>query len=175
MNYLDNPFVWLYRFRHRCGYGVHSPFAYHFLSDVVYERTPYNLYQDLDGSLPLSEHFRVRKILHLLLRISNWWQPDTIVAPDMVERYWDYLHAGCVRAHRRESLSGEGRTVCFLNHPKDGFQKHINADMVLVMDDFRKNRDWFFSLPTVLTFDLYDVGIAFFDPKYNKQDYIVNF
>ena len=29
---LKRPFIWLYRFRHRCGYGVHSPFAFNLIT-----------------------------------------------------------------------------------------------------------------------------------------------
>ena len=41
------PFIWLARFRHRCGYGVHSPFAFHLITGVIYEKTPYYKYAAL--------------------------------------------------------------------------------------------------------------------------------
>lgn len=44
---LKRPFIWLSRFRHRCGYGVHSPFAFGLITDVVYERRPYYAYANL--------------------------------------------------------------------------------------------------------------------------------
>ena len=44
---LLHPFVWLLRFRHRRGYGVHSPFAFNFITDVVYQRLPYYKYCEL--------------------------------------------------------------------------------------------------------------------------------
>ena len=34
---LKRPFIWLRRFRHRCGYGVHSPFAFNLITQVIYE------------------------------------------------------------------------------------------------------------------------------------------
>ena len=37
---LKRPFIWLSRFRHRCGYGVHSPFAFSLITQVIYESTP---------------------------------------------------------------------------------------------------------------------------------------
>ena len=46
---------------------------------------------------------------------------------------------------------------------------------MLVVDNLRQHHAWFASLPAVLTFDLWDMGIAFFDSRYNKQHYIVNF
>ena len=44
---LKRPFIWLRRFRHRCGYGVHSPFAFNLITQVIYENTPYYKYKDL--------------------------------------------------------------------------------------------------------------------------------
>ena len=44
---LKRPFIWLYRFRHRCGYGVHSPFAFNLITHVIYETTPYYKYKEL--------------------------------------------------------------------------------------------------------------------------------
>ena len=44
---LKRPFIWLSRFRHRCGYGVHSPFAFNLITQVIYESTPYYKYRDL--------------------------------------------------------------------------------------------------------------------------------
>lgn len=44
---LKRPFIWLSRFRHRCGYGVHSPFAFNLITQVIYESTPYYRYKDL--------------------------------------------------------------------------------------------------------------------------------
>ena len=43
---LKRPFIWLSRFRHRCGYGVHSPFAFNLITQVIYESTPYYKYKD---------------------------------------------------------------------------------------------------------------------------------
>ena len=44
---IKRPFIWLSRFRYRCGYGVHSPFAFSLITDVIYEYTPYYAYHAL--------------------------------------------------------------------------------------------------------------------------------
>lgn len=46
--FLKRPFIWMLRFRHRCGYGVHSPFAFNLITQVIYESTPYYKYKDLE-------------------------------------------------------------------------------------------------------------------------------
>ena len=57
----------------------------------------------------------------------------------------------------------------------DDMKNTPNEFDVLMTDHLSKNREWFQNLPAIVTFDLYDIGIAFFDTKYNKQHYIVNF
>ena len=133
MQKVTNPLIWLARFRHRKGYGVHSPFAFRFITDVIYESHPYYGYALLDRGLPLSMRLRVRRGLHLLLRIANHLQP------------------------------------C------DEALEHLGEHSVLLLDNLHLHRDWFKSIPSVVSFDLYDFGIAFFDKQYNKQYYKVNF
>ncbi|MBO7068282.1 MAG: hypothetical protein J6W52_06340 [Bacteroidaceae bacterium] len=176
MKRFTNPFIWLRRIRHRCGYGVHSPFAYRFITEVLYMDLPYYAYDELDKELPLSDMFRVRKILHMLLRLSNWRQPGVIAclspsSPNVKH----YLHAGCKKAMLTDHLP-EGRVdMCWLDAPEERILAHIYEHSVLILDHLDKHREWFNGLPSVVTFDLYDIGIAFFDTKYNKQHYIINF
>lgn len=171
----SNPLVWLRRFRHRCGYGVHSPFAFRFITDILYMRLPYYAYEEMDKNLPFECMFRVRKILHMLLRLSNWRQPSVIVclsAPAYVEQY---LRAGCKKADLMDHIPREQVDLCWLSEPDDEVIKHLNTHSVLVLDHLDLHKEWFLGLPAVVTFDLYDTGIAFFDTDYNKQHYIVNF
>ncbi len=53
------------------GYGVHSPFAYHFITRVLRERLPYYDFDKL-GELPI----RVRHA-RLLYRLTDFFQPAT--------------------------------------------------------------------------------------------------
>ena len=172
---LTNPFVWLCRIRHRCGYGVHSPFAFKFLVNVLYEKSPYYAYEELDKGLTLKDRFRVRKILHLLLRISNWRQPDVILClankPEVVR----YLEAGRKKARITDSIPEGKVDLCCLDEPNEDVLPHLHEHSILILDHLNKYNEWFNSLPSVVSFDLYDVGIAFFDTKYNKQHYIINF
>ena len=59
---LKRPFIWLYRFRHRCGYGVHSPFAFNLITHVIYETTPYYKYKECNIFRNLGNIFRNRGI-----------------------------------------------------------------------------------------------------------------
>ena len=172
---LTNPLIWLYRFRHRCGYGVHSPYAFHFITEVIYETASYYAYKELDRNLSCKNRFRVRKILHMLLRISNWRQPDVIVCLSAPPYVSGYLQAGCKKAEIKDSIPEGQIDMCWLGEPNEGVLSHLHEHSVLLLDNLDEHRAWFNHLPSVVSFDLYDIGIAFFDTKYNKQRYIVNF
>jgi len=175
MQKVTNPLVWLARFRHRCGYGVHSPFAFRFITDVIYERSPYYAYRELDKALPISMRLRQRKGLHLLLRLANHLQPKTIVLPR--NGWWEkrYLLSGCRSANIQCGWPVGEVSMCLLYEPDDEALQHMGEHSVLLLDNLNRHREWFQGLPSVVSFDLYDLGIAFFDKQYNKQYYIVNF
>ena len=175
MKKLTNPLVWVKRFRHRCGYGVHSPFAFHFITDVIYERHPLYAYRELDRRLPLSMRMRRRKGLHLLLRLANHLQPDIIMLPR--DAWWEkrYLLSGCRRASILCQWPEGEVAMCLLHEPSDEALHHLGQHSVLLLNNLHRHRDWFRQLPSQVSFDLYDLGIAFFDTQYNKQYYKVNF
>ena len=175
MNMLTNPLVWLRRFRHRCGYGVHSPFAFRFLTEVVYERSPYYAYAELDASLRWWQRWRIRRSLHLLFRMANRLQPSQIVVDKESPLATRYMLAACRRATLGNNLDATMPALCFLGQPDNAIATRLQPGSVLVMDHLRQHREWFRSLPATVTFDLYDLGIAFFYPELNKQHYIVSF
>ena len=175
MQKITNPLVWLARFRHRKGYGVHSPFAFRFITDVVYEDHPYYAYRELDRELPFYMRLRQGRGLHLLLRLANHLQPETIVVP--ADCLWErrYLQSGCRKASIQSEWPEGEVGMCLLQKPTDEALQHMGEHSVLLLDNLNRYRDWFRSLPSVVSFDLYDLGIAFFDKQYNKQYYVVNF
>lgn len=175
MNMLDNPLVWLRRIRHRCGYGVHSPFAFRFLTDVVYERTPYYAYSTLDASLPLAYSMRRQKGLHLMFRIANWLQPAVAVVPQEVCHERRYLQAGCRHALVMAHAPACGADLIVLREPDEQAVQMVRAGGVLILDNLQQHREWFRRLPAALTFDLYDLGVAIYEERLTKQHYIINF
>lgn len=175
MNMLDNPLVWLMRIRHRCGYGVHSPFAFRFLTDVVYERTPYYAYSTLDASLPLAYGMRRKKGLHLMFRIANWLQPAVAVVPQEACHERRYLQAGCRHAIVMAHAPACGADLIVLREPDERAAQMVRAGGVLILDNLQQHREWFRRLPATVTFDLYDLGVAIYEERLTKQHYIINF
>ena len=180
MRHFGNPFIWLLRFRNRCGYGVHSPFAFKLITEVMYERLPYYRFAQLDADLPWLWRFRKKKVLHLFFRLTNWFQPQRTVFLGKCPLAQAYIAAACPRAVRQTEVpqceDGQ-KALFFLESPDNKVIPALHSATMLVLDNLDKhhNRQWFASLPAVVRFDLYDVGIAFFDPQYHPQNYTVNF
>lgn len=204
--FCKRPFIWLARFRHRCGYGVHSPFAFHLITGVIYEKTPYYKYAALQEEEKRlaperpkdwrSEPLRVKR---LLFRLVNYARPETIVDAGRQSASGLYLRAG------REGAIYTAAT--------DLDELFLEADVpvdFLYLHDWRRPRfvEEVFRLCVTrtrgcsvfviegirytasmrrlwkamkqdercgITFDLYDLGIIFFDRTKIKQHYLVNF
>ena len=82
--YLKRPLIWLSRFRYRCGYGVHSPFAFSLITDVIYEKMPYYAYDLLKAEQKKRITTQgwekgIPRINRLLFRLVNKVQPATII------------------------------------------------------------------------------------------------
>ena len=203
---LKRPFIWLRRFRHRRGYGVHSPFAFNFITNVIYERTPYYKYDELLVSQKEQANqkdcgwdYETGKVKRLLFRVVNYCQPVTIVdagclsasslylkaakegadytaAADLSELFLeadvpvDFLY---VHDYRRPEFVEEVFNLCASRSTQrsvfvvEGI-RYTPSMMALWKRLVRHER-------AGITFDLYDLGIVFFDKTKNKQDYIVNF
>lgn len=71
---------WCRRFRHRKGYGVHSPSDFFLITSVIYEDMPFYAYDKLANASSLKEfpHYR-EKVNRLLFRLVNHFRPSTLV------------------------------------------------------------------------------------------------
>lgn len=203
---LKRPFIWLLRFRHRCGYGVHSPFAFNLITQVVYESTPYYKYKDLaaeEKQLAAQKDkcwkYESKKVKRLLFRLVNYAQPATVVDAGTLAASALYLKAGREGAdytsasELTELFLESGVPVDFLylhdyRHPE--FMEEVfricasrtTDKSVFVVEGIRYTRRMRALWRCMqqdgragITFDLYDLGIIFFDKTKIKQDYIVNF
>lgn len=201
---LKRPFIWLSRFRHRCGYGVHSPFAFGLITDVIYEKLPYYAYRSLDGEQKRTTVKRgwdkgTVRVNRLLFRLVNRVQPQTVIEfgrPSLSALYLqsakpsaDYLFAGRLS----ELFLDADAPVDFL-YLNDYSDPDLMRKVIRVCAD-RTTPHSLFVLHGIrysrkmkalwrelqcdervgITFDLYDVGLLFFDRTKIKQHYVVNF
>lgn len=188
-------FVWLRRFRKRRGYGVHSPFAFQLITRVFFEKGEFYAYSDLERLFP---HQRTSDTSlrndRLLFRLVNDCQPrNMVVVGDGCEISARYLQAGCRRAALSHSSSADDLPaepidflLCSSRADAAGvFGKAVEKSCersVFVFLGIHQNkaakRFWKEverDARTVLTFDLYELGIVYFNPRLNKQSYIVNY
>lgn len=203
---LKRPFIWLRRFRNRCGYGVHSPFAFNLITQVIYQPTPYYKYKDLEAEekrlAPEKNKqwmYESRKVKQFLFRLVNYTQPATIVDVGRLAASALYLRAGKEGADYTsasdlsELFLESGVPVDFLylhdyRHP-DFMQEvfhvcvgRVTEKSVFVIEGIRYHSKMLALWKRMktdervgITFDLYDLGILFFDKTKIKQDYIINF
>lgn len=192
-NFIIQVYVWLVRFRYRCGYGVHSPFAFSFISNVVYEKGEYYAYRSLEKQRRLLEKAHracaSRKIDKLLLRLANFSQPDTIlVTPEVAELSVCYLKAGRNAARFLPMESEEEIGLLYIGdigkytQNMETYIERATKNSLYIIGEIcesKKNKDAWKNIQqderVGITFDLYNLGIVFFDRERNKQHYIVNF
>lgn len=191
--------VWLCRFRHRCGYGIHSPFAFHIVRDVVYEKDAFYAYATLAAE-PADNSGLRQKDLRLLLRLANDHRPRTgILLGEDTRCALRYLQAGrsscrflCTEARsllseKSEELP-EHLDLCYADRCEEWEQvagqllSRCHGNTLVIVRGIHRGkaarRTWkaLQALTQVrVTFDLYDFGLAYFEERFNKQDYVINY
>lgn len=206
MTFIRKYWNWCRRFRHRCGYGVHSPSDFFLITFVIYENLPYYAYRELEKkpfvkSLP---HYR-RKVNRLLFRLVNYLRPQTLIeVGEGNGASYEYMCAARKDMYSyalqgtdltqtlnelQERLSVMNRLdmlhIAHTPYYKEVFDKALSfvsdsTCMIIGKPYASKEKEaWWKQLmendKVVLTFDLFDIGLVFFDKKRCKQHHIVNF
>lgn len=188
---------WLRRWRHRRGYGVHSPFAFQFITGVLYETGEYYAYRDLGSRLTPANWYGMRrdaesgiseKDLRLLFRLANFCNPSWIVSYKISKTIADYLHTAVPSALMTERYIGvfyrdslmPGMIVATDSHtfvaPLLAFAPGSMAVMFGIHRDWICENNWKSvkeARDVTLTFDLGRIGIALSVEKMTKQHYDV--
>lgn len=201
---LKRPFIWLTRIRKRCGYGVHSPFAFSLITGVIYEKKPYYAYKTLEKKQKGQQRAdgwkkERKKINRLLFRLVNSVQPETIVEVGRLSTSSLYLQAAkpaadYLFASDLQELFLEADIPLDFLYLNDDRQPELLEEAFRVCADRAANESLFVIKGICyskamkkfwnrvkedervgITFDLYDVGLVFFDKTKIKQHYVVNF
>ena len=188
--------VWLQRMKHIQGFGIQSPSAFSFDRKVINDHTPYPVYAELKrvgNTLTAVE----RKKARLLYRINRFAEADRFCFyPTKLLAYESYIKAACERTLVEEAKmlgeEGEGTAsdesaIYFLTvgeHCQAFYERlrtSINAQSFVIVDNIKRNAETRAFWQQIVddervsfSFDLYHIGIAFFD-KRPKQNYIINF
>ena len=187
--------IW-WRWLRRCGcsrgFGVQSPSAYAFIRYVINEHDPYYAYQELQERLSWFDK-RGHQTGRLLLRLANFWQPKICMVNE--HRFDEYLHAGCRKAMLEEmdeqflTAVKDRKRMMVVNLERMGLNEVIENVLPLCDDQVmlvllgnlyreKQGEEWHQLQESVhcgITYDLYSLGIIFFDKKKFKQHYRMNF
>lgn len=215
---------WFCRFRHRRGYGVHSPSDFFLITFVIYEQWPFYAYSVLHGLRKRVEHlphYR-EKVDKLLLRLVNYLQPSHLFEigtgsglstcymaagnVKMAVTSWDskvaeevkqpvpatqavcYCQGGVDEACEAWKKLSPSKVMVHIAHTS--LYKEAYEQLVSMADsktcfvigtpyaDEAKKKWWKEVIAdprTGVTFDLYDIGLVFFDKQRVKEHRVVNF
>ena len=180
-------FRWVLRIRHRCGYGIHSPFAFNFVCSVIYERGTFYAYADLNHqfSSQTARGLR-RKDGRLLFRLANYVRPQVCslcgVQPE--GSWFDYLHAGSLHTRYEQSLCPAGLVFGdenWVDHAVELLDAVIENGVLLLpgIDRSAARRQTWQQLlerpQSQVSFDLGDFGIIFYRPDLQREHYVINY
>lgn len=195
MNFYFRPLRWLRRFRKRCGYNIHSPFAFNFVTGVIYEAGRFYAYSALESQgVNVPKRARLKDD-RLVFRVVNFAEPKRIVAvgPDAeaFRHTCEYIRAArncplCVNP-RIDEL--KANPPDFLYTDCEGWKAHVDhflphihdRSALLIKGIYRSKASlqaWkqLVAQPEVrVSFDLYDFGICFFEKRLNKEHFVINY
>lgn len=195
MNYKVQRYLhWLRRIKYCRGFGVQSPSAYRFIRYVINEHYPYYAYDELRKELPRLDSL-TRKRMELYFRVANFRQASLWL--DFCERndvIATYVGRGCHATQVRRitdlrQITADDRIEVLRICPSAGSEALLEAALqktddhtLFIIEDIGYNdtakRLWQTLLESDITsvsYDLYYLGIAFFDRKRYKANYVVNF
>ena len=178
MMLFQSPIVWLMRVRKRKGYGVHSPFAFDLVTNVFYNKERYYAYMEMDRNLHWWQKGRVKSLRHLAFRLSNYHRPQTMYCGELDKA----LCEACQYGSQGVTILPRGQEgvadMVFVEGRDDEALRHVGEGTMLVLKGMNRCRSFWKSIREderiTVTFDLYDVGIAFARKDLKKQHYKIN-
>ena len=187
---------WINRRRHNRGFGVQSPSAFFFITQVLGEKLPYYAYEELNHKVKAHGGMSLKQAKDLF-RITNYMQPSNCIA------IASDTAAETMKAARPSvpchNIEGSGMTE-FLKYLKechtvdmlyiadtplrnafvDAVLPHTNNSSIIIVEGIHNDGatlQWWQSVvdnpATIVTYDMYSYGILLFDKEKKKQHYIL--
>lgn len=135
------------------GFGIQSPWAYSFVTEVIGERLPYYAYTEIDSAYTTRKE---RKYQKLLYRVRNFLYPHALYVVDDFSLFTDDM-----LSEKINEIGNKGAII---------IRGIWNDEACLERWQHIQDRD-----DIGVTFDLYDFGICFLDREIFKQHYKLNF
>ncbi len=201
LNIFCRCFIWLVRIRHRCGYGIHSPFAFSLVRDVIYEKGEYYAYTPLREIRRKTPCHLREKDDKLLFRLSNASMAENIaICGNCSPTTLQYIAAGRRNATIKQiplshisapsDLALLPQSIDFLYVDAEekltqvvwSLWPQLSAKALVVVRGIRSNSQTFAAWQELIahprirvSFDLYHFGVCCLEPRFNKENYIINY
>lgn len=178
---------WMVRFRKRRGYGIHSPFAFGFVTGVVYEHGYYYAYEHLDRLFreQRSQATLRLKDYRLLFRLANFQHPRSCLMLGTADGLLPaFLRAGS--RHTRYTTAAKTADMVVVQRDAACDPAALAAAlepgaMVVVLHPHgtaKRSRVWraLLEVPQAqVSFDLHDFGIILYRPELQRERYTINY
>ena len=175
--------AWLRRCGHSRGFGIQSPTAYQFVTDVLCQRLPYYAYDELSKQFPKLRGKEL-KFCRLLFRLANYQQAkQTFIASSFPEENLVYLLEGNRRSELVSSPENCDLIVVSASdiHDFDSFMDSVSDNAMIVFKDIYFHgkevdiwRQMKASKCVAMTFDCYDCGVVILGQTMHPSHYLVN-
>lgn len=208
---------WINRQRHNRGYGVQSPSAFFFVTQVLKERLPYYAYDALDT---IAGHCRElgRKRCRMLFRIANELAPASAIAissataacaissarqaapvqfitgrkaiiqPEasrhLAERGCNHVCGDTLHLLKEHLERGSMPGLLYIGACENQQElletamEHASNESIIIVEGIHRSRQhskWWQRVigdpRTIVTYDMYCMGILFFNSERQKQNY----
>lgn len=184
-------FDWFKRLKHARGHGIHSPFAFHLITGVIYEKHRYYAFDDIEDALRKNQIETYNHTLHhLSYRLVRHFRPAKVLeinSPNGINAL--YINAAnkeavCHNPEFHQTNAVPLYDAIFI-YPTD---KCIDAESLFSMS----SDDTFWVISGIksgatkhfwrkivkddrarITFDRKNIGIVFLKKAYNKQNYLI--
>lgn len=190
--YIKRFWIRLCRISHRKGYGIHSPFAFNLVTGVIYERAQYYAYAELAEKFAAEARDYPQRDLRLLLRLCNDAGPrrGIIICPEN-QAIPAYLKKGCTACQFTTHAAvpqGDAGSIDWAYIGTDAdLADALPRLLTLASDRCVIVIRHIYRTPQTaaaweqlksdervrVTFDLYDYGLAYFESRLNKEDYVI--
>ena len=149
----------LLRWRHRRGYGIHSPWAFALVTGVIYEKGDFYAYADLPDD----------RNVKLLFRLANDFQPKKVILYNGISGA-NAIHKACLTAQVSEETDNNCERIEMI---RDDGEKLVIVPQIV---DNQTNKAFWQELlqnENRVTFDLYELGLCYLNLNLTPQDYCI--
>lgn len=134
------------------GFGIQSPWAYRFVTEIVGERCPYYYYETIEQ---MYKNRKERKFQKFIYRLRNFVYPQSLLVINIADADDELLRNTIIQCTEKGVFVLRGIY-------NDEFSRRRWLDI--------QNRS-----DIGITFDMYDFAVCFLDTNIYKQHYKINF